>query len=84
MNFKKADKLCNILSLLGIGLALSLYLFEEINALFTILIMVAVALVAGALMVKIMYYKCPHCQNWLPFRSKVPEYCPSCRKKLES
>lgn len=84
MDYKRANKLSNILMLAGIIVALLLYCFNVVNALFIITAVAALALVITGVMVKYMFYRCPHCHTGLPLRTfSLPEYCPYCGERLE-
>ncbi|NLB41545.1 MAG: hypothetical protein GX815_04665 [Clostridiales bacterium] len=40
-------------------------------------------LIIGAFVWVIAFYKCPICQSHLPVSQGLPDYCPTCGKKLE-
>ena len=82
MDHKKAGTVSNILIGLAVLLSLLLFLFDEINTVFVIIVIVAAVLLICAVVIKLKYYRCPHCHDWLPFRSKPGVYCKYCGKKL--
>ncbi len=84
MDYRLSGKLCHILQLSGIVFALTLFFFKGIDVLFIVIAVFALLLVVGGLVVKLMFYKCPHCHSGLPLRTlTLPTYCPSCGEKLE-
>ena len=83
MNYKTANTLSAVLSVAGLVTAGCLYLFEDVGAGFTVVAVLAFALIAGGLAVKLIFYRCVNCGALLPLRTMVtPTYCPYCGGKL--
>lgn len=84
MDYKKAEKLSGGLLIASVVVAFVLSCVEETNLLFYAILVTSIALIIGGFAVKIIFYRCPHCRQLLPFRRITPpDYCCSCGKKLE-
>ena len=84
MNYLKARKLSNIFAFTGLGLSFLTLLFENSIALVLVIGAVGIIFIGIGLVVTYIYYRCPHCQSMLPFRSwGIPTFCPNCGEKLE-
>ncbi len=81
LNHKQAGTLSEILCILAIACAFSLFLLEEASFFFGLIVFLSIVLCCAGLAVKIMFYRCPHCRQRLPLRTFVTlDYCPRCGK----
>ena len=84
MTYQLVKKLSNFLAVFSVLLALGLYVFEETSLFFSFMSILAFTLLIAALILLLIYYRCPACEHLLPFRSYTPpKYCPHCGKKLD-
>ena len=56
----------------------------EEGVLQVILIVLAAVLFVGAVVISIMFYRCPHCRSMLPRRGFPGKFCRDCGKNLDS
>ncbi|MPN06794.1 hypothetical protein SDC9_154051 [bioreactor metagenome] len=84
MNYKTAKRLSDFLAIISVAVAVLIYLLNENEAAFIGLGLLALAIVIAALVIRIKFYKCPHCAAKLPVKTfDSPERCPACGGKLE-
>lgn len=84
MNYRSANSLCEILCITGLVTTLCLFLFETVNFWFYVIAVVGLLLVITGGVIKVIFYRCPHCHGLLPMRTMaIPKYCPECGKKLD-
>lgn len=85
MDYRKAGALGDVLVIASVVVVFMLYGFSEINVWFYLVLATSISLLIAGIVVKVAFYRCPHCHKWLPFRKLTPpDYCCSCGKKLES
>lgn len=81
MDYKKASEASNWM--LGISLVAcgGAFFFSDWWAIISL--GVALLLIIGAIIIRIIYWRCPHCKKMLSlgFR-REPKICPKCRKPL--
>lgn len=84
MDYRKAEKLSEALIIASVVVAFVLSCAVETNLLFYAILVASIALGVGGVAVKIVFYRCPHCHQLLPFRTlSPPDYCWRCGKKLD-
>ena len=67
---------------IGAGLALLGALFGE-TAIAVIFLLLGVVIVAGSILYRRIFVRCPHCgDRWLDMRT-TPDYCPRCGRYIE-
>lgn len=81
MNYKKANTVSNYMFLFAIALMVGTLLFDQMIGL--ICLIVAVALMIAAIVIRILYWRCPHCKKMLSLGLGMePKRCPKCRGEL--
>jgi archaellum biogenesis protein FlaJ (TadC family) len=82
IDYRKARTISFVLILVAILFSSLLFAFNEITALFIIIVIAFVILLGCACVIMFKYYRCPHCHDLLPVRSLPRDFCPSCGKKI--
>jgi len=84
MDLKKVRKIYNWILIIGISIiilgGLSGYILGKY---FEFIVALGVIVVLSDLFVDYKYYRCPYYKDHLYIKSKIPDYCPSCGKKLD-
>ena len=82
MNYRKANLWNNILIVVAVIIAFLTYGFSGLAQ--YIIGGVAVLILIAALVIKGLYWRCPHCKSMLPWKSfTAPVHCMQCGKKLD-
>ncbi|MBQ6878521.1 MAG: hypothetical protein IJO22_09025 [Oscillospiraceae bacterium] len=78
MNHKISRRIFNIGLLVTVAVALlgGILMKEWI-------IWVSVGIFALNFVQQLLFDRCPHCDEWFSYRSKEPDFCPRCGKKLD-
>ncbi len=83
MNYKIARKASIIFIMIGIILILASFLLVKFG-LFFILFILGVVMFVISMIIKRIFYRCPHCQMQLPFPTpKIPTCCANCGNKMD-
>jgi hypothetical protein len=82
MNYRNVTVVSAVLIVLGLVTSVFLYLFKDVSVGFVLVAILEFLFIVAGIVLKIIYYRCPHCQGMLPFRSLLPAYCPNCGKPL--
>ena len=85
LSHTQAEKLSEVLGVLAALVAFSLYGFRTSSPLFYAVMSLSAALAVACIVIKMVFFRCPHCRKTLPFRTFITlEYCPRCGNGLES
>ncbi len=81
MNYKKANTVSNYLFIFSMAFLGGALLFSPIFAL--ICLVIAIGLIIAAIVIRIKYWRCPHCKKMLSLGFGMePKNCPKCRGYL--
>lgn len=89
MNYKSClvvRTVCNVLAILAAVAVLILprTVFPEGLGVWShVLLIGALVLVLAGAVVKAVFYRCPHCGEFLPVKGKTPDDCPHCGESLK-
>ena len=84
MDHRQAYRFSNIFGIAGVLVGLCVYFFEEMNWCFYLVAATSGSLLLAALIITLLYYKCPHCHERLPARAfGPPAFCPHCGEKID-
>ena len=81
MNHKTATLFCSIACTVGVLCLTCLMIIWEFNALFILFGGLGLLFIALGLVVKYLFFRCPHCGQRLPMKSDG-SYCPHCKTKF--
>ncbi|MBQ8246635.1 MAG: hypothetical protein IJZ42_05850 [Lachnospiraceae bacterium] len=82
MNYKKANSVSNYMFIFAMAFMGGSLLIQNAIIAMTCLI-IAVGLIIAAIVVRIKYWRCPHCKKMLSLGfSMEPKNCPKCRGYL--
>ena len=81
MNYKKAGEVSNWMFMGALASIGGTFFISGITQL--VLFVLGIGLIAGGIMVRVIYWRCPHCKKrlHLGFRQE-PKICPYCRGQL--
>lgn len=80
MDYKKANSVSNTVLIISMVLCGGSLFFDELAVQMFLLIAGAAAILA-AIVIRIMYWRCPHCKKMLPLGFRMePERCPKCKE----
>lgn len=80
MDYKKANSVSNTVLIISMVLCGGSLFFDEFAVQMFLLIAGAAAILA-AIVIRIMYWRCPHCKKMLPLGFRMePERCPKCKE----
>jgi len=85
MEYRKAKTVSDIFIAVAVVLWLSLFLFTEssfFNTMLIAVIILGLGLVTAAIILLVIYYRCPHCHRYIRVRGRTPDYCPCCGEAL--
>lgn len=82
---KKGRKVITILLSVGVVAAFIAICFSDYSTIvFTVFFLLSVAALIGSMIYTLLYWRCPHCREFMPTRTlDIPTYCPHCGKKLD-
>lgn len=84
MNYRRANTLALVLCVIGVVIAIVLYSFQNVTTWFIVLTVLAGLCIIAGVVVKLVFYRCPHCNGRLPLKAvSAREFCPCCGKKLD-
>ena len=83
MNYKKSRMISYILAISGFIIMAVVNAATDNGTIFVVLAITSFIMICAALVIQIMIYRCPHCNNLLPFRGSSGEYCRFCGKNLD-
>ena len=83
MTIRKANKWSVGLALSGVVILLACQLFEEANWVFWLFIGLGIAQVIAAIVISIVYIRCPACGSHFFHHRGVPHFCPDCGEKVD-
>ena len=82
MDYRKANSVSNTVLIISMVLCAGTFFFEEPEIQMLLLLAGAVAIVA-AIVIRILYWRCPHCKKMLPLGFRMePERCPKCKEVI--
>lgn len=95
MHFRTANKVSLIFGVLALVFILCLLFFDTVNAAYIVVVSLSVLCLLVCIVVKIVFYRCPHCRGMIPWQSVVGftrwnrgiarlkwKKCPKCGKPL--
>lgn len=84
MSCQTARTWSQILAGAALVLVLPLNCFAEVSLVFWLIIALIIGLLLAAIILVLVFYRCPSCGELLPTRTCVmPRFCPGCGANLE-
>lgn len=78
MNYKKSYWLC----FMGFILSIFIMLFGCGLEMYWI-VLIGLAVLGASIVQAAVFYRCPHCNNYLNIRARRPKHCPECGREIE-
>ena len=77
-------KVRKVITILVVAAFISICFSDYSTIVLTVFFLLSVAALIGSMIYTLLYWRCPHCGEFMPTRTlDIPTYCPICGKKLD-